>query len=102
MFQECFKKFQGYFTKVSSVFWWRLKGISREFSAGFMGIWKSSKGKFREVSKVFKNVLKKFQGHSKKVFMVLQGSFKGVSMEYYADFKGSKGVQGHWWMFLGC
>ena len=34
----------------------------------------------------FKGVSKKFQGYSKKVFMVLQGSFKGVSMEYYVDF----------------
>ena len=42
----------------------------------------------------FKGVSKKFQGYSKKVFMVLQGSFKDVSMEYYVNFKGSKGVQG--------
>ena len=37
-FQECFKKFQGYFTKVSRVFYGRLKGIARQFSVGFMGI----------------------------------------------------------------
>ena len=49
-------------------------------------------GSFQCVSRVIERSSKgnsgKFQGGSKKDFMVLQGSFKGVSMEYYVGFKG--------------
>ena len=51
--------------------------------SGFLGYLKEIQGisgNFQIMC--FKGVSKKFQGCSKKVFRVLQGSLKGVSMEF--------------------
>ena len=60
-----------------------IREVSRLFQGSIKKVSRKFQECFEEVSRVFQE---SFYGASRK--------FKAVSMEYYVDFKGSKGVQG--------
>ena len=68
-----------------------IEGCFKVVFSGFHGYLKESEREFQIsfkcVSRVFHCVSRKFQGCSKKVFMVLLGSLKGISRKLQGCFK---------------
>ena len=82
--KEFFKKFKlsRVFQQVSRVFHKSLKHNLRMIEGYLQGVFNGFHGYLNTFKGNFTDIPKKFQGYSKKVFRVLQGRLKGISMKF--------------------